>query len=142
MQAAVARLYATIMRFFLSALQWYNDSRTTHAIKSIFQPWDIRFKGEHEAIAATAQRVERLADVALKAEVRDTRLEVVKGRGDWEVVRREMIELREENRRWHELWKESIQGMEGSVFGESECLLQGECKEIQWRSQSRSFHVD
>lgn len=126
MQAAVARLYASIMRFFLSALQWYNDSRATHAIKSIFQPWDIRFKGEHEAIAAAAQQVERLADVALKAEMRDTRLEVVKSREDWEVVRREMSELKEENRRWHQLWKDSIQEMQGSIFGELDCLLEGE----------------
>ncbi|KAL8961828.1 MAG: hypothetical protein Q9193_001671 [Seirophora villosa] len=68
MQNAVARLYACILRFFLSALQWYNDSRAAHALKSIFQPWDIRFRSEHEAVAAAAQQVERLADAALKAE--------------------------------------------------------------------------
>lgn len=119
MQMAVARLYACILRFFLSALQWYSDSRATHALKSIFQPWDIRFKSEHEAVAAAAQQVERLADVALKAEVRDTRLEVVRGRADWEIIRREMSELRDENRRLHELWKGNFQGLEGSILGES-----------------------
>ncbi|KAI4234230.1 MAG: hypothetical protein LQ349_003915 [Xanthoria aureola] len=117
MQTAVARLYACILRFFLSALQWYSDSRATHALKSIFQPWDIKFKGEREAVAAAAQQVERLADVALKAEVRDTRLEVVRGRADWEIIRREMSELRDENRRWHELWNENFQGLQGSILG-------------------------
>ncbi|KAL8661382.1 MAG: hypothetical protein Q9202_005624 [Teloschistes flavicans] len=61
MQTAVARLYACILKFFLSALQWYRDSRAAHAFKSIFQPWDIRFRGEYEAVAATAQQVGRLA---------------------------------------------------------------------------------
>ena len=120
MQMAVARLYACILRFFLSALQWYSDSRATHALKSIFQPWDIRFKGEREAVAAAAQQVERLADVALKAEVRDTRLEVVRGRADWDIIGREMSELRDENRRWHELWNENFQGLQGSILGTSD----------------------
>ncbi|KAI4188537.1 MAG: hypothetical protein LQ348_003912 [Seirophora lacunosa] len=117
MQNAVARLYACILRFFLSALQWYNDSRAAHALKSIFQPWDIRFRSEHEAVAAAAQQVERLANAALKAEVRVTRLEVVRGREDWEVMRREMGELRDDNRRLQELWKGSFQGLEGSILG-------------------------
>lgn len=120
MQNAVARLYACILRFFLSALQWYNDSRAAHALKSIFQPWDIRFRSEHEAVAAAAQQVERLANAALKAEVRVTRLEVVRGREDWEVMRREMGELRDDNRRLQELWKGSFQGLEGSILGESD----------------------
>ncbi|KAL8704451.1 MAG: hypothetical protein Q9225_008088, partial [Loekoesia sp. 1 TL-2023] len=123
MQIAVARLYACILRFFLSALQWYNDSRATHVLKSIFQPWDIRFRGEYEAVATAGEKVGRLADVALKAEVRDTRLEVVRGRGDWEMVKREMSELRDENRRLQGLLKESIQGMEASTLCESDYVL-------------------
>ncbi|KAL9579550.1 MAG: hypothetical protein Q9212_005050 [Teloschistes hypoglaucus] len=93
MQTAVARLYACILKFFLSALQWYRDSRAAHAFKAIFQPWDIRFRGEYEAVAATAQQVGRLADVALKAEVRDIMSEVLRGREDLESVKREMSEL-------------------------------------------------
>ncbi len=120
MQMAVARLYACILRFFLSALQWYSDSRATHALKSIFQPWDLRFKGEREAVAAAAQQVERLADVALKAEVRDTRLEVVRGSADREIIRRETSELKDEIRRLQELWMRNFQGLEGSILGTSD----------------------
>ncbi|KAL9063201.1 MAG: hypothetical protein Q9157_008355, partial [Trypethelium eluteriae] len=80
MQDSVARLYAQILHFLLSALKWYHDSRTVHALKSLFQPWDLKFRPEYEAVAAAAQQVGRLADVALKAEVRDTRLEVREAR--------------------------------------------------------------
>jgi hypothetical protein len=97
MQTSVARLYAHILKFFLSSLKWYKDSCAVHAFKSIFQPWDLKFRHEYEAIAAEAQQIRRLADVALKAEVRDTRLEVVQGTRHWELVRQEMNELRMDN---------------------------------------------
>ncbi|KAL8638873.1 MAG: hypothetical protein Q9228_004011, partial [Teloschistes exilis] len=78
---------------------WYRDSRPAHAFKSIFQPWDIRFRGEYEAVAATAQQVGRLADVALKAEVRDIMSEVMRGRVDLKSVSRKISELQKENQR-------------------------------------------
>ncbi|KAF2103667.1 hypothetical protein NA57DRAFT_8357, partial [Rhizodiscina lignyota] len=79
MQTSVARLYAHILIFFVSALKWYKDSRLVHAIKSILQPWDMKFRTQYEAIAAETQQVRRLAEVALNVEVRDTRLEVLQG---------------------------------------------------------------
>jgi len=79
MQTSVARLYAHILNFFLSSLKWYRDNCAVHALKSIFQPWDLNFRHEYEAIGAEAQQIGRLADVALKSEMRDTRLEVVQG---------------------------------------------------------------
>ncbi|KAL8770710.1 MAG: hypothetical protein Q9194_005097 [Teloschistes cf. exilis] len=82
---------------------WYRDSRPAHAFKSIFQPWDIRFRGEYEAVATTAQQVGRLADVALKAEVRDIMSEVMRGRVDLKSVSRKISELQKENQRMERL---------------------------------------
>lgn len=92
MQISVARLYADILNFLLSSLKWYKDSRAVHALKSIFQPWDLKFRHEYEAIAAESQEIERLADVGLKAEMRNTRLEVVQGTRHLELARQHMTE--------------------------------------------------
>lgn len=118
MQTSVARLYAHIVNFFLSALKWYKDSRAVHALKSIFQPWDLKFRHEYEAIAAEAQQIGLLADAALKAEVRDTRLEVVQGTRHWELVRQEMNELRVENQRMASLVQAKFGMMEDSMLCE------------------------
>lgn len=108
MQTAVARLYAYILNFFISSLKWYKDSRSVHALKAIFQPWDLKFRLEYEAIAAEAQQIRRLADVALKAEVRDTRLEVAEGTRHWELVRQEIEQLRAENQRMTKTMEDSM----------------------------------
>ena len=118
MQTSVARLYAHILNFLLSSLKWYNDNRTAHAFKSIFQPWDLKFKQDYEAIAAEAQQVGRLADVALKAEVRDTRLEVVQGTRHWELVRQEINQLKVENERLASLLHAKFGRMEDSIHCE------------------------
>ena len=116
MQASVARLYAHILNFFLSALKWYKDNRVVHAFKAVFQPWDLRFQHEYEAIAAESQQIGRLADVAMKAEVRDMRLEFVQGSGHWESVRQEMNELKRENQRLANLFQTKFGSMEDSLF--------------------------
>ena len=116
MQYSVARLYAHILNFFLSSLKWYKDSRATHAVKSIFQPWDLKFRPEYEAIATESRQIRQLADVALKAEVRDTRLEVVQGTKHWEWVVRQMDELKEENKRLAYLFQTKFETMESSMF--------------------------
>lgn len=121
MQTAVARLYAHILNFFISSLKWYKDNRAVHALKAIFQPWDLKFQREYEAIAAEAQQIRRLADVALKAEVRDTRLEVAQGTRHWELARQEIRELRAENQRMTNLFRVRFGTMEDSV--NCECIL-------------------
>ena len=118
MQASVARLYAHILRFFLSSLKWYKDSRAGHAVKSIFQPWDLKFRPEYEAIAAESQQIGQLADAALKAEVRDTRLEVVQGTRHLLLVRQEMNELKVENQRLASLFEAKFGMMEDSIVCE------------------------
>lgn len=121
MQIAVARLYAHILNFFVSSLKWYKDNRALHAIKAIFQPWELKFQREYEAITAEAQQIRRLADVALKAEVRDTRLDVAQGKRHLELVIEEMRELRAENQRLADLFRVRFGRMEHSV--NCECPL-------------------
>ncbi|KAL9046325.1 MAG: hypothetical protein Q9214_000813 [Letrouitia sp. 1 TL-2023] len=116
MQTCVARLYAHVLNFFLSSLKWYKDSRASHVLKSIFQPWDVKFRHEYEAIAAEAQQIGRLADVGLKAEVRDTRLEIAQGTRRWESVRQEMNDLKAENRRLATMFTTHFGAMENSIL--------------------------
>ncbi len=116
MQTSVARLYAHILNFFLSSLKWYKDNRAVHALKSIFQPWDLKFRHEYEAIAAETQQIRRLADVAMKAEVRDTRLEVVQGTRHWELVKQEMNDLKVENQRLTSLFQAKFGMLEDSML--------------------------
>ncbi|KAF2654727.1 hypothetical protein K491DRAFT_631344, partial [Lophiostoma macrostomum CBS 122681] len=115
MQTSVARLYAHILSLFLSALKWYKDSRAVHAFKSIFQPWDLKFRQEYEAIASETQQICRLADVAMKAEVRDTRLEVAQATRYFEHVRREINELKVENQRLQRLCQSRFDMIENSL---------------------------
>ncbi len=118
MQTSVARLYAHILNFFLSSLKWYKNNCAVHAFRSIFQPWDLKFRHEYEAIGAESQQIGRLADVALKAEVRDTRMEVVQGTRHWELVRQEMNELRVDNQRLTRVFQARFGAMENSILGE------------------------
>ncbi|KAL8741988.1 MAG: hypothetical protein Q9190_005469 [Brigantiaea leucoxantha] len=116
MQYSVARLYAHILNYFLSALKWYNDNRALHAVKSIFQPWDLKLRPEYEAIVSESQQIRQLTDVAMKAEVRDTRLEVAQGTKHWERVMQQMEELRTENQRLARLFQTKFGMMESSML--------------------------
>jgi hypothetical protein len=64
---------------------------------------------------AESQQVGRLADVALKAEVRDTRLQVVQGTRHWELVRQEMNELKMENQQLAQLFETKFGMVEKSI---------------------------
>lgn len=44
-----------------------------HALEFIFQLRDLKFRHRYEAITAEAQQISQVADVDLKAEVRNTR---------------------------------------------------------------------
>ena len=116
MQYSVARLYAHILNYFLSALKWYKDNRALHAVKSIFQPWDLKLRPEYEAIVSESQQIRQLTDVALKAEVRDTRLEVAQGTKHWVRVVQQMEELRTENQRLAHLFQTKFGMMESSML--------------------------
>lgn len=87
-----------------------------HAVKAIFQPWDLKFQPEYEAIATESQQIGQLADMALKAEVRDTRLEVLQGTKHWEQVVQQMDELKGENQRLAHLLQAKFGMMESSML--------------------------
>ena len=116
MQYSVARLYAHILNFFLSSLKWYKDNRALHVVKAIFQPWELKLRPVYEAIVSESQQIRELSDVALKTEVRDTRLEVVQGTRHWEQVMQQMDELRRENQYLSHLFQTRFGMMESSVL--------------------------
>ncbi|CAO2649161.1 Nn.00g101100.m01.CDS01 [Neocucurbitaria sp. VM-36] len=116
MQISVARLYAHILKFFVSSLKWYKDNRAVHALKSILQPWDLKFRQEYEAITLEAQHIKRLADAGMQAELRDTRLEVEQGTRHWELVRQEVKELKVENQRLASLFQSKFGALEDSML--------------------------
>ena len=87
-----------------------------HAVKSIFQPWDLKLRPEYEAIATESQQIRQLADVALKAEVRDTRLEVMQTTKHWQHMVQQMDELKGENRRLTHLFRTKFEMMESSML--------------------------
>ena len=71
MQEAVAMLYAHIMKFLRKATLWYNKNKFSHAIGSIFKPWTLSWKEIIQKIGEQSRRIERLASIASKAELRD-----------------------------------------------------------------------
>ena len=105
MQAAVAQLYVHVLTFLQAALKWYRDSRLVHAVKSVFQPWDLTFRDQYEAIAAASKRIRQMTDVASKAELRDTHLEVLQGKQYWTDAKTEVALLRLENQHLMDMLK-------------------------------------
>lgn len=138
MQNSVARLYAHILNFFLSSLKWYKDGRAMHALKSICQPWDLKFRPEYEAIACEAQQIRRLADIAMKAEVRDTRLGVEQGTRHWELVKQEISALKLENQKLKSLFQSRLDMMENSMICEYSAYLQNSCYSFFSRTRTRT----
>lgn len=67
------------MNLFLVSLEWNEDGRVRHAFKAVFQPWDLQFKEFFDTVTPEAQQTRRLADVAMKAELRSTRQGVEQG---------------------------------------------------------------
>ena len=130
MQHSVARLYAHILNFFISSLKWYKDSRKMHAVKSIFQPWDLKFRPGYEAIATESQHIRQLGNVALKAEVRDTRLRLVEATKHWEQMVQQMNELREENKRLALLFQDKFGAMESSMLCKSMVIFFAACTQV------------
>jgi hypothetical protein len=76
MQEVVARLYASIMQFFQKAIRWYRKGRLSHAIGSIFSPWELSWRENLEEIDLQAREIDKMASSASKAELRDIHLEI------------------------------------------------------------------
>lgn len=89
-----------------------------HAIKSIVQPWALGFCETYENIAAEAEQVKRLADVATKVELRHTREEVVQGNKILELMQGEIAALRKENQQLQAIMVMKIVDMQESITRE------------------------
>jgi hypothetical protein len=76
MKEAVAELYASIMRFFIRARDWYMEGKVLHAIHSITRPVELRYKDIIEDIEQCSTDVDQLAWACSHAEQRDMHSEV------------------------------------------------------------------
>ncbi|ORX99892.1 hypothetical protein BCR34DRAFT_606474 [Clohesyomyces aquaticus] len=77
MMEAVAQLYAKVMEFMLETIKWYRQGKIGHAWAAISRPWSIGLKEHAVVIGEQARRVDKIASLAMKAEVRDTRIQVL-----------------------------------------------------------------
>ncbi len=71
MRDAVAMLYAHVMKFLRKAILWYKKGKASHAFGAIFKPWALSWKDNVLEISEQSQRIDRLASIASKAELRD-----------------------------------------------------------------------
>lgn len=98
MKEALVRLYTRIIHVLLRAIQWYRQGKLKHSISAIFQPWALTFHEHLEAIKEDSIRLDNLSDMATKAELRDTRTEIIEARRDWAETKSELQTMRLENK--------------------------------------------
>ncbi|KAL8785539.1 MAG: hypothetical protein Q9213_003287 [Squamulea squamosa] len=94
MRETVAQLFASILKFFRVAIQFYKDSRLKHSIKAILHPWSLAFQDVYDEIATQAERVKELAALAEKAELRDAHIEILETRRVSNQVSSEIVTLK------------------------------------------------
>ncbi|CAD6593390.1 MAG: hypothetical protein ASARMPREDX12_007126 [Alectoria sarmentosa] len=99
MQDVLARLYANIIQFISQAVHWYRQGKLKHSVFSIIRPWKVSFQESLESIKDDSIRLDKLSDMAAKAELRDTHVEVVEIRKNWAETKFELGMMRQENQR-------------------------------------------
>ncbi|KAF1848142.1 uncharacterized protein K460DRAFT_333887 [Cucurbitaria berberidis CBS 394.84] len=77
MKAAMAELYAIIIRFLVRAQDWLQESSLSRALHSITRPAKLRYDDLIEEIELRLQNVTAFATAASQAEIRDMRLEIM-----------------------------------------------------------------
>lgn len=112
MQEAVARLYAHILKFFQQALKWYKAGKLSHSLNSVIRPWSVSFQDNVDAIIAEATKLRELTDMASKAELRDTHLEVLETRTELGKAREEIVALTGERRGLEKMLELRFEGIE------------------------------
>ena len=80
MQDVLSRLYANIIQVMSQAIHWYKQGKLKHSVSSVFRPWALSFEENVELIREGSIRLDKLADIAAKAELRDTHVEVIEMR--------------------------------------------------------------
>lgn len=73
---AVANLYASIVKFFIRASDWYKEGKWSHALHSLTRPVELRNKDLIDEIWMHSREVENLAGTGAQAEQRDIHLEL------------------------------------------------------------------
>ena len=116
MQATLARLYAHILRFLQQAMLWYRQGKLMHTVSAIVRPWVITYKEQLEAVTEASMCLDKLSDMATKAELRDTRLEVIEARKDWLDAKSELKVLQDDNRRLADLIQNGIGRLDQTIM--------------------------
>lgn len=73
---AIAQLYAYIMKFIIHAVRWYKQGKLAHAWTAISKPWELDLSEHVENIGGQARQVEKLAQGAAQAELRDMHVKI------------------------------------------------------------------
>ena len=118
MQEILVQLYAHILQFLHHALLWFRQNKLMHTISCIVRPWAIAYSEHFEAIKEDSIRLDKLSDMAAKAELRDTHLEVVEARKEWAVASSEIKLLRNENQRLADIIKSGMDRLDQTIICE------------------------
>ncbi|KAG6358337.1 hypothetical protein INS49_014221 [Diaporthe citri] len=93
MKSALENLYAQLIKFFIRAIQWLQESPLQHILHSITRPPDLRYKDLLEDIDCHSRRIDQLAVSGSQAEVRAIHMEVVDARATVMDIKKMMAEF-------------------------------------------------
>jgi len=119
MKNMIAELYAYIMLFTTRAICWYKRGKFAHAFGAIARPWALNWKDDVDGIAEQSQKVDSLAQIAARAELRDTRLEVKSLRSELKDMSTMSNEAYSEMKRMLEVLSSNGEHIYGVVNGKS-----------------------
>ncbi|KAI0430409.1 hypothetical protein F5Y09DRAFT_307743 [Xylaria sp. FL1042] len=71
MKDAVANLYAHILLFLKQVVRWYVVGPAGRALTALFKPYELSYKDTVEQIRLCANAIDDIANIAVKAEVRE-----------------------------------------------------------------------
>lgn len=76
MESALENVYAYLIKFFIRAIQWYQESPLQHILHSITRPPELRYHDLLEEIDCHSRRIDQLAISGSQAEVRAMHVEI------------------------------------------------------------------
>lgn len=105
-----------------------------HTVSCIVRPWALTYSEHFEAIKEDSIRLDKLSDMATKAELRDTHLEVTETRKEWAVTNSELRVLRDDNQRLTEMTHAGMGRLDQTIICEYQCAWV-----LQWLLTVRSI---